>query len=140
MNAVQVSKRKAEDISTQDNKIIRAALKFTTLESGVSCVSLFGRLDILGVQQIESNFALMTSTQRKSVIIDLARLELMSSIGLGMLISNANNLYAHGKRMVVLNPQKRVERVIRMAGLDQILPIVYSVRDAFEVIKVIEAA
>jgi anti-anti-sigma factor len=140
MNAVQVSNRKAEDISTQDNKIIRAALKFTTLESGVSCVSLFGRLDILGVQQIESNFALMTSKQRKSVIIDLARLELMSSIGLGMLISNANNLYAHGKRMVVLNPQKRVERVIRMAGLDQILPIVYSVRDAIEVIKLVEAA
>jgi anti-sigma B factor antagonist len=140
MNAVQVLNRKAEDTSTQDNKIIRAALKFTTLESGVNCVSLFGRLDILGVQQIESNFAMMTSTQRKSVIIDLARLELMSSIGLGMLISNANNLYAHGKRMVVLNPQKRVERVIRMAGLEQILPIVYSVRDAFEVIKLVEAA
>jgi anti-sigma B factor antagonist len=140
MNAVQVLNRKAEDTSTQDNKIIRAALKFTTLESGVNCVSLFGRLDILGVQQIESNFAMMTSTQRKSVIIDLARLELMSSIGLGMLISNANNLYAHGKRMVVLNPQKRVERVIRMAGLEQILSIVYSVRDAFEVIKLVEAA
>jgi anti-anti-sigma factor len=140
MNAVQVLNRKAEDISTQENRIIRAALKFTTLESGVGCVSLFGRLDILGVQQIESNFAMMTSTQRKSVIIDLARLELMSSIGLGMLISNANNLYAHGKRMVVLNPQKRVERVIRMAGLDQILPIVYSVRDAFDVIKLVEAA
>jgi anti-anti-sigma factor len=115
-------------------------LKFTTLDSGVGCVSLFGRLDILGVQQIESNFAMMTSTQRKSVIIDLARVELMSSIGLGMLIVNANNLYAQGKRMVVLNPQKRVERVIRMAGLDQILPIVYSVRDAFEIIKLVEAA
>jgi anti-anti-sigma factor len=140
MNAIQVVNRKAGDISTQDNKIVRAAVKFTTLESGVSCVSLFGRLDILGVQQIESNFAMMTSTQRTSVIIDLARLELMSSVGLGMLISNANNLYAHGKRMIVLNPQKRVERVIRMAGLDQILPIVYSVRDAFEIIKLVEAA
>ena len=140
MDAVQVVNRKMEDMSTQDNKIIRASLKYTTLESGVDCVSLFGRLDVLGVQQIESNFAMMTTTQRKSVIIDLARLELMSSIGLGMLISNANNLYAHGKRMVVLNPQKRVERVIRMAGLDQILPIVYSVRDAFEIIKHVEAA
>jgi anti-anti-sigma factor len=140
MNAVQVLHKKADDTSTQDNKIVRAALKFTTLDSGVGCVSLFGRLDILGVQQIESNFAMMTSTQRKSVIIDLARVELMSSIGLGMLIVNANNLYAQGKRMVVLNPQKRVERVIRMAGLDQILPIVYSVRDAFEIIKLVEAA
>jgi len=140
MNAVQVLNKKREDISTQENKIVRAALKFTTLESAVGCISLFGRLDILGVQQIESNFAMMTSTQRKSVIIDLARLELMSSIGLGMLISNANTLYALGKRMVVLNPQKRVERVIRMAGIDQILPIVYSVRDAFEIIKLVEAA
>jgi anti-sigma B factor antagonist len=140
MNAIQGSKRKAEDISTQDNKIVRAALKFATLESGISCVSLFGRLDILGVQQIETNFAMMTATQRQSVIIDLARLELMSSIGLGMLISNANNLFAHGKRMVLLSPQKRVERVIRMAAVDQILPIVYSLRDAFEIIKLAEAA
>src|SRR6185295_19225819 len=124
--------KKTEEISTQDNKIIRAALKCMTLESGMACVSLFGRLDVLGVQQIEASFAMITATQQKSVIIDLSRLELMSSIGLGMLIANANTLYSQGKRMIVLNPQKRVERVIRMAGINAILPIAYSVRDAFE--------
>jgi anti-sigma B factor antagonist len=140
MDTVQVFNKKAEDISTQDNKIIRAALKYATLESGVGCVSLFGRLDVLGVQQIESNFAMMTATQRKSVIIDLARLELMSSIGLGMLIANANALYAQGKRMIILSPQKRVERVIRIAGVDQILPIVNSLHEAYKLIKRSEAA
>ena len=140
MNAVQVFNKKTEEISTQDNKIIRAALKSTTLESGMACISLFGRLDVLGVQQIESSFAMITATQLKSVVIDLSRLELMSSIGLGMLISNANMLSSQGKRMVVLNPQKRVERVIRMAGINAILPIAYSVRDAFEIIRHAEAA
>jgi anti-sigma B factor antagonist len=140
MDAIQVFKPKTDEISTKDNKIVRAAVKYSTLESGVGCVSVFGRFDVLGVQQIESNFTMMTATQRKSVIIDLARLELLSSIGLGMFITNANSLHAQGKRMVVLNPQKRVERVIRIACLDQILPIAYSLRDAFELIKLAEAA
>jgi anti-anti-sigma factor len=140
MDTVQVFKKKTEDISTQENKIIRAALKYATLEAGVGCVSVFGRLDVLGVQQIESDFAMMTANERKSVIIDLARLELMSSIGLGMLIANANALYAQGKRMIILNPQKRVERVIRIAGVEQILPIVHSLHEAYSLIKRCEAA
>ncbi len=140
MDAVQVLNTKTEEIETEENRIPRAGLRFKVLESGVGCVSLSGRLDILGVQQIEMKFAVMTSTHGKSVIVDFNNVELLTSIGLGMLISNANGLYAQGNRMVVLNPQTRVERVIRIACLDQILPIAYSLREAIELITHCEAA
>lgn len=140
MDAVQVFSTKTEEIETQENRIPRAGLRYVTLESGNGCIYLSGRLDILGVQQIESKFAVLTSTQRKSVIVDLSNVELLSSIGLGMLISNANSLYAHCKRMVVLNPKPRVERVIRIACLDLILPIVHNMLEALELIRHCEAA
>jgi anti-sigma B factor antagonist len=140
MEVVQVFNPKTGEIETQDNRIPRAGVRFKVLESGIGCVSLSGRLDILGVQQIEMKFAVMTSTHGKSVIVDFNSVELLTSIGLGMLISNANVLYVQGKRMVVLNPQTRVERVIRIACLDQILPIAYSLREAIELITHYEAA
>ena len=140
MDAVQVLSTKTEEIETQENKIPRAGLRYVTLESGISYIYLSGRLDILGVQQIETKFAALIATQRKSIIVDLNNVELLSSIGLGMLISNANSLYAHCKRMILLNPKSRVERVIRIACLDLILPISHNMHEALELIKHSEAA
>ena len=140
MDAVQVFNTKTAEIKTRDSSIPRAGLRYRTLESGVGCVSLYGRLDILGVQQIEMKFAMLTATQGKCVIVDVSNLELLTSIGLGMLIANANSLYALGKRMVVLNPEPRVERVIRIACLDQILPIANHLHQAVELIQHCEAA
>jgi anti-anti-sigma factor len=140
MDPVQVFKTKQEEIETHENRIPRAGWRFVVLESGVGCVYLSGRLDILGVQQIEMKFTMITSTQRESVIVDLTEVELLTSIGLGMLIANANALNANGKRMVLINPQPRVERVIRISGLDQILPIANSLHEAYGLIKDCEAA
>ncbi|MCI0443229.1 STAS domain-containing protein [bacterium] len=139
MDAVQVFST-TEEIETQQNRIPRAGLRYVTLKSGIGCIYLSGRLDILNVQQIESKFAVLTATQRKSVIVDLSNVELLSSIGLGMLISNANSLYGHCKRMVVLNPTPRVEKVIRIACLDVILPIAHDMHESLELIMHCEAA
>jgi anti-sigma B factor antagonist len=101
------------------------ALKMTheLLKSGVTCIHLAGPLDISGVNEVALKFTAYTSTPRKPVIIDLSQVTLITSMGIGMLIGAAKALRPHKVPVILLNPQLLVEKVIRLAGVDQILPI-----------------
>jgi anti-anti-sigma factor len=93
------------------------------LKPGVTCIRLAGALDISGVNDIALKFTAYTSTPRKPVIIDLSQVTLITSIGVGLLIGAANALRPHNAPVILMNPQLVVEKVIRLAGIDQILPI-----------------
>ena len=122
---------------TVADKIRGVLMSYHEIRPGVGCVGLIGRLDVRHVPQIERLFEFMTATQKRPVVVDLSGVELLNSIGLALLISNANSLSVHKAAMILLNPQPRVERVIRMACLDQLLPIVYSVAEALRKIKAV---
>lgn len=113
----------------------RLQMRREEIESDVGCVYLRGRLDILCSQEIGLKFALLVATQRKNFIIDLSEVELITSDGLGMLISVANDLKTHGKSMILLKPNPYVEKVVRMACLDPLLPIEYDMAEALRKIK-----
>lgn len=107
-------------------------ISYHEIDSTVGCVSLVGRLDVRNVPQVEQVFESMTALRKKSVIVDLGGVELMNSVGLGMLISNANALSVHGARMTLFNPQPRVAKVVSMAGVEQLLPIEYDLAAALK--------
>jgi anti-anti-sigma factor len=138
MSLAQISTAETKALSTtqsRNNKIQRLQLKHEEIGSGIASIHLSGRMDMLGVEKIDLRFTALTATQRRSVIVDLRDVELIVSVGLGLLIRNANTLKAQGKIMVLLNPHPRVEKVIRMAGLDALLPIEFSLTDALKRIK-----
>lgn len=122
-------------VRTPNEKILGVQLNYHEIESRIGYVCLTGRLDVRNVPQIEQIFEFMTTAQKKPVIVDLTGVDLMNSIGLGMLISNANALKLHGVRMILLNPQRRVERVIRIACVDELLPIVKDMDEALRKIN-----
>ena len=105
------------------------------IEPNILCVRLSGRLDVRGVPQIESEFQRITTSGRNSVIVDLSEVELMNSVGLAMLIESANSLRDIGLPVILLNPGPRVARVIRIARVDQFLPIVHDLNEARKKIK-----
>lgn len=98
-------------------------LKHEWIAPDVGCVYLSGRLDIPGVQDVQLKFTVFTATQKKPVIVNLSDVTLITSIGLGMLIAGANALRIYGVPMVLLNPQRGVEKVLEMACVNEILPI-----------------
>lgn len=110
-------------------------VKHEEIRPDVGCVYLSGRMDIPGVQEVELRFTVLTSTLKKPVIVDLSAVELITSIGLGMLIRNANVLKTQGLPMIILNPKPNVERVIRMAALSELLPIEATLEAALGHIK-----
>jgi anti-anti-sigma factor len=116
---------------TVDRKMASARVSYQEIDSGIGYIYLTGRLDVRTVPLIEAEFVALTAGQKKSVIVDLSGVELMNSAGLGMLISTANAMMRHGRHMALLYPKPRVERVIRIACLDMLLPIMHDLADAW---------
>lgn len=126
-------------VRTIYGKIQRAQARLDAIEPAINFVYVWGRLDILGVRQIEHDFTEMIAPKGKSVVVDLSPVEQFSSIGLDLLIKNANALNSQGKFMILLNPQPHVEKIIRKRILDDLLPIEYDLSLALERIRIGES-
>jgi len=98
-------------------------LKIDNVGPSIPCVHLNGRLDILGTQAIDLKFTANTSAQRKSVIVDLSGVDFIASIGIRMLVTNAKSLNALGHKLVLLQPQPKVEDMLKSTGIDNVIPI-----------------
>ncbi|HEX3346514.1 MAG TPA: STAS domain-containing protein [Acetobacteraceae bacterium] len=92
------------------------------LDGGVTKVNLVGRLDILGAQKIDMQFAILSGSHRK-VIVDLERVEFLASMGIRTLIVSAKSVKSKGGRMVLLRPKPDVEKVLVETGTDTVIPI-----------------
>jgi anti-sigma B factor antagonist len=105
-------------------------LKENVRNDGITEIALIGRLDVVGLQRVETRFFAFTAAARRNTILDLAGLEFIASLGIGMLISSAKTLWQHGAKMVLVNPRPDVDAVLRMTGIDNAIPIVASIADA----------
>ena len=59
----------------------------------------------------------------KTLIIDIARVDFMDSSGLGLIMGRLAKTKELGMELIIQNPSKRVLRMLKMAGLDRMIPI-----------------
>ena len=95
------------------------------LESGILGIDLSGRMDIVGTQQIDLKFSVLTSTRRAQILVDLSNVTFIASIGIRTLIVSAKAQKLLGCSMVLYKPNNQVEEVLRATGIDTIIPIVH---------------
>jgi anti-anti-sigma factor len=105
-------------------------LREISRNDGITQLGLIGKLDVVGLQAVQSKFYGLTAAQRKNTIVDLTELEFIGSLGIGMLISCAKAIAQFGARMILVNPRPEVDSVLRMTGIDNAIAIVPSVGDA----------
>ena len=82
-----------------------------------------GRLDAPGVDRVESRFVASVVPQPNNAILDLSRVEFVSSLGIRMLISAARALRARQSMLVVYGAPASVADVFRSVSLQKIVPI-----------------
>ena len=97
-------------------------LDVTELENGITKVTLSGRLDVQGALKIDSEFNSIVQ-DKKRVVVDLSDVEFLASLGIRTLVTGAKATANNGGKMVLLNPQSNVERVLRTSGVDTVIPI-----------------
>ena len=98
-------------------------LEVGELENGITQITLSGRLDIEGALKIDGEFNQIVEG-KKNVLVDLSEVTFLASLGIRTLITGAKATANNGGKMVLLNPQPNVERVLRTSRVDTVIPIV----------------
>lgn len=85
-------------------------------------VIMVGRLDIAGAEVAAMPLAALSGS-KNGLVIDMAGVTFIASIGLRHLVSAAKSVRRRGGRLVLLNPNAVVAEVITTSGLADLLPI-----------------
>jgi anti-anti-sigma factor len=96
-------------------------LEIIRADDTVTHLTLTGRLDLAGVQNIEIAFLGHTAARGKPVLADLSGVEYMSSLGLRMLLGAFHALKRKGQTLRLFRPQTPVRETLHLAGLDELL-------------------
>ncbi len=93
------------------------------LDDRVLKVSLSGRMDAAGSLEIHDRLAVLTAPPANTVIVDLTKVEIITSVGIRTLLLNAKALKSRGGRMVLLNPDATVTKVLAISGVDRVIGV-----------------
>ena len=98
-------------------------LQASELDGGIRLIKLIGALDMTGTYSIEVEFVRQCDGDNVQVIVDLSKVNYLSSIGIPMLINTAKAVASRGGKLALLNPQQNVSDVLDIVGIQQIIPI-----------------
>ena len=99
-------------------------LEIADLENGITQITLSGRLDVEGALKIDGEFNAIAERQKR-VLVDLSSVTFIASLGIRTLITGAKATTNNGGKMVLLDPQPNVEKVLRTSRVDTVIPIVH---------------
>jgi anti-sigma B factor antagonist len=91
--------------------------------NGLVNVTLVGRLDTQGVPRIEPDLIAGTVPRGARTIVDLSKLEFVSSLGLRMFMTLARDLARNNGKLVLYSPQPWVDVMFTTARLHSIIPV-----------------
>ncbi len=103
-------------------------LNVETLDNDITKVSLSGRMDIEGALKVDDDFNKIAQEQNK-LLVDLSDVGFIASLGIRTLITGAKSIANNGGKMVLLNPQPNVEKVLRTSRVDTLMPIIHDSAD-----------
>ena len=108
-------------------------LKYSELENSIGLIKLIGKLDIVGVGEIETKFAGYCAGDKVRMVVDLSEVDFLASIGIRLLTLTAKAVASRGGKMVIINPIPEVQSVLEITGIPAIIPI-YSHLESAETI------
>lgn len=109
------------------------AIEHQDLSTDLRRVTLSGRLDFHGVEEIASQLSSLLSNAGRDALVDLTKATLICSMGIRALILNAKNLQQRGGRMaLVVDGETIVASTLKSVGIDSLLPTFTSISDAKE--------
>jgi anti-anti-sigma factor len=93
-------------------------------------VVLSGRIDFASAQAIDAPLA-EAARSRHLMVIDLSAVEFIASLGLRSLIKCAKAINSRRGRVVLLSPRPAVAEIIKISGIEELIPIYHSEAEAF---------
>lgn len=98
--------------------------------NGSQRVAIAGRLDTHTYQELDRQLAPVLETMHKSLVLDLAGLEYISSAGVRSIFKARKALAARGGKVLVVNPQPQIQKVFDVVKAVPMSEIFSSVAEA----------
>ncbi len=108
-------------------------IRVNEMDNGIGVIKLGGTLDVVGTGEIETKFSGYCSGDKVRVVVDLADVDFLASIGIRMLVTTAKSVASRGGKMVLLNPSSEVLSVLEITGIPSIIPV-YSQLESAETV------
>jgi anti-sigma B factor antagonist len=87
-------------------------------------VQLSGELDLSSAATLEDELSNLFSANRASLIVDLANLEFIDSVGLRCLLNATERAATNGTSLQFLAPSGQAESILKLTGLRERLPFI----------------
>lgn len=86
-------------------------------------VSLSGELDQYAAADLKSKIDVeIQTTQKRNIIIDLSRVTLMDSSGIGLIVGRYKVIHSLGGKLVICGANEYVDKMITLSGIKKIIP------------------
>ena len=105
-------------------------LNYRLQENGIRLLSLTGQMDIIGTSTIETKFAGYCAVNNAIILVDLSEVPFLASIGIRLLVFTAKAVSARGGKMGIVGPNERVQEILDITGIPNIIPIFSSLEEA----------
>jgi anti-sigma B factor antagonist len=107
------------------------AVRIETVDRTAIC-HIQGEADSASAPALREAMVALSAYRR--VIIDLAGMPFIDSAGLGALIAGARRIHGADGNVVVCSARRAVDRLLHTVGMERVMPIVGTVREAMEVL------
>ncbi len=91
-------------------------------DNGHDRLELAGELDLASADELRAELSGASNGNGAATIVDLKRLKFIDSTGLGVLFEAFERAHAAGRRLIFTPSSPEVTKVLRLTGLDRILP------------------
>ena len=98
---------------------------------GITVVKVAGYLDAHTFEQLEETISELFSEEHYKLVVDLSKVEYISSAGAGVFIRAPSEAQEHSGNIILLNPTTNVREVFDLLGLTQIFQVVDTQDEAF---------
>jgi anti-sigma B factor antagonist len=110
-------------------------LKAINTDDAYTHIALSGKLDIMGVGEIENKFIGYTAARKKNAVVDISGVTFMGSMALRLFLSAARSLNLEKKSLILLNPQPLVKEVLETSGIEDAVVIEHDTESALNKAK-----
>ena len=101
------------------------------IEPGIAIVTVTGRLTIgRELDQLVAAVQNLLAQQQKKIVFDISGMDYLDSAGIGTLVSCVSQIKKSGGTLRIAGANPRVQRLIDMTGVGNILSMYATVADA----------
>ena len=107
----------------------------TLKEDPFYIILIDGDLDASSSILLDTTLTEALSKQEKKILVDCSRLNYISSAGLGVFMSYLQDFEVNGVSLALYNVSEKVKNVFTILGLDNLIKILSSKKEAMELMK-----